>query len=396
MRILLLFPIGMLFVPTIPVLSQASRIDRTTLTNGKKLHFQIVDGKRDDIILFESGGGDDVGVWRNLLDPIAQATGATLITYDRPGFGTSEVDPKNHGVLSDMVRLEAGLKELGYSGRYTLVAHSLGGFYSTLFASRHPTQVGGAALIDINLACYFTDTFLPTIRASEADLEANKIANPGRYYFSLDFENMAVQMRSVSFPKSVPVIDLVADRRSFPSPEDAARWRTCHAAFAAEAPNRAEVLAYGSGHYIYTSNPELVIAAILRVHELSNGKSSPELMYSVSALNDRKREDDQFARSESGLNQWGYDLMRAGKKEDAVKVFDLNSSMHPNSSNAYDSLGEGYEAIGKVQDAIRAYTQAVKMKPDATHAIERLKSLSNTIGTPRSSTSVLTLKLTHV
>jgi len=41
-----------------------------------------------------------------LLAPIAEATGATLITYDRPGLGSSELDPEHHGLTSDIERLE--------------------------------------------------------------------------------------------------------------------------------------------------------------------------------------------------------------------------------------------------------------------------------------------------
>src|SRR5258708_7418913 len=131
---------GFLFLMPVTAVSQARPVDRTTVANGKKLHFQIVDGKKDDIILFESGGWDDSSVWRDLLAPIAKATGATLIAYDRAGFGSSEVDPQHHGLMSDVERLERGLRDLGYDGHYTLVAHSLGGFYATFFASRHPEQ----------------------------------------------------------------------------------------------------------------------------------------------------------------------------------------------------------------------------------------------------------------
>jgi pimeloyl-ACP methyl ester carboxylesterase len=367
---------GVLSLISATAVSQSKPVDHTTVTNGKKLHFQITEGRRDDIILFESGGGDDARVWTDVLAPIAQATGATLITYDRPGFGASEVDPEHHGLMSDMERLESGLKELGYTGHYTLVAHSLGGFYATLFASRHPEQVRAAVLIDINLACFFTDAFLPTIRSSDADLEAIKTTNPGRYYLSLDYEPMVLKMRSVSFPKTVPVIDFVAERKSFPTPTDVERWRSCHATFAAEAPNRTELTAYDSGHYIFKSNPELAIAAILQAHALSNGVRRPELAYAVSALNERKRKDAESARSEEGLNQWGYDLLQSGNKVEAVKVFELNVSLRPNSSNAYDSLGDGYKAVGDTEAAIRSYTQAVKLNPNTKHTAEKLKLLS--------------------
>jgi pimeloyl-ACP methyl ester carboxylesterase len=367
---------SLLFLIPITSVSQSRRIGGNTSTNGKKLHFEIVEGRRDDIILFESGGGNDSSVWSDLLAPIAEATGATLITYDRPGLGSSEVDPQHHGLTSDIERLESGLKDLGYTGHYTLVAHSLGGFYATLFASRHPEQVRAAVLIDINLACYFTDAFLPTIRNSEAEIQTFKRENPGRYLLALDFEPMALKMRSVEFPKTVPAIDLVAEQRSFPTPEDGERWRSCHAKFASEASNRTEYLAYGSGHYIFISNPELIIAAILQAHAMANGTTRPELAYAVAALNEQKHRDWQYARSEDALNQWGYDLLQSGNKVEALKVFELNVSLRPNSSNAYDSLGDGYKALGDTEAAIRSYSQAVKLDPNAKHTAEKLELLS--------------------
>ena len=87
---------------------------------------------------------------------------------------------------------------------------------------------------------------------------------------------------------------------------------------------------------------------------MANGTTHPELAYAVVALNEQKRRDWQYARSEDALNQWGYDLLQSGNKVEAVKVFELNVSLRPNSSNAYDSLGDGYEALGDTEAAIRS------------------------------------------
>lgn len=367
---------GFLLLIPITAVSQSKPVDRTTSSNGKSLHFRILEGRRDDVILFESGGGNDASVWKDLLAPIAEVTGATLITYDRPGLGSSEVDPQHHGLIGDMERLESGLKDLGYTGHYTLVAHSLGGFYATFFASRHPERVRAAVLIDINLACFFTDTFLRTIGPSEAEVQTLKTENPAKYFFTVDFEPMVSRMRSVEFPNTIPVLDFVAEQKDFPTLEDVERWRSCHAKFASEALNRTEYTAYGSGHYIFISNPELIIAAILQAHALANGTARPELAYAVRALNEQKQRDSQNAQSENALNQWGYDLLRSGNKPGAVKVFELNVSLRPNSANAYDSLGDGYKALGDMEAAIRSYTQAVNLDPNAKHTAEKLKLLS--------------------
>lgn len=355
--------------------SQSPPVDRTTISHGKKLHFRIIQGRKDDIILFESGGGNDAGIWSDLLTPIAQTTGATLITYDRPGLGSSELDPQRHGLTSDIERLESGLESLGYTGHYTLVAHSLGGFYTTLLASRHPKQVRAAVFIDTNLACFFTDAFLQSMRNSETQLQILKTENLAQYFSAVDFAPMVVTMRSVGFPKTIPVLDFVAERRNFPNPEETERWRSCHAKFASEAPNRVEYLAHGAGHYIFISNPELIIAAILEAHALANRTTRPELAYAVSALNEQKEKDWQYARSEDALNQWGYDLLGSGSKTQALQAFEFNVSLHPSSSNAHDSLGDAYEALGDTAAAIRSYTEALKLNPSAKHTADKLERL---------------------
>lgn len=363
---------------------QVGAVDKTTSINGKKLHFRVVEGRKDDIILFESGGGDSVSVWNDLLSAVQKATGATLVTYDRPGFGASEIDPANHGFESDMERLEAGLKELGYRGPYTIVAHSLGGFYAAFFASRDPGEVKAMVMFDTNLACYFTDELLAKIRTSEAQLEEYKRTAPNRYYFSADYEPMARKMRGVQVPRTIPVLDLVADRHSQSTSADTERWRNCHSAFAAEAPNRTEIVAYGSGHYIYRNSPEMAVAAVVAAHALARGESQPGWMYAVTALNEVKRKDEQFAHSEGGLNQWGYDKLRDGDKVGAVKIFELNTALHPTSINVWDSLGEGYEAFGDLLSAVKSYQTAVEKDPEmkdpgAKHAAGRIKILESSM-----------------
>jgi pimeloyl-ACP methyl ester carboxylesterase len=319
-----------------------------------------VEGRKNDVILFESGGGDAVNVWTDLLPEIEKATGATLVTYDRPGFGESEINPANHGFESDMERLEDGLKDLGYSGPFVIVAHSLGGFYAVLFASRHPQEVKAIVMIDANLARFFTDDCLATIRTPPKQLQDYQRSAPGKYCFSLDYEPMARQMRSVRIPASIPVLDLVAGRQSQSSPADADRWRSCHAAFAAEASNRTEITAYGSGHYIYRSNPEMVVAAVAAEHAIANKEPVTGWMYAAITLNELKRKDEQLAHSETGLNQWGYDELRNGDKTGAVKIFELNSALHTSSANVWDSLGDGYEALGDTQSALKSYQKTVE------------------------------------
>lgn len=113
---------------------QFQTIDTLVDVGGYKLHFHIIKGKGIPI-LFEAGGGEDATTWKNILKPIADVTAATLITYDRTGFGKSTFDVNKHGILNGIKGLETGLQKLGYDGNMMLVAHSQGAY---MLHSMHP------------------------------------------------------------------------------------------------------------------------------------------------------------------------------------------------------------------------------------------------------------------
>jgi tetratricopeptide (TPR) repeat protein len=75
------------------------------------------------------------------------------------------------------------------------------------------------------------------------------------------------------------------------------------------------------------------------------------------------------------LNALGYESLQKGKTDDAIRLFAKNVSEHPDSSNAYDSLGEAYAKAGKKELAIENYEQSIKLNPKNQNGIDRLKKL---------------------
>ena len=61
---------------------------------------------------------------------------------------------------------------------------------------------------------------------------------------------------------------------------------------------------------------------------------------------------------EDQLNTLGYELLRTKKFKDAIRVFQLNVEAYPQSSNVYDSLGEGYMDSGDKAQAITNYRKS--------------------------------------
>jgi tetratricopeptide (TPR) repeat protein len=77
------------------------------------------------------------------------------------------------------------------------------------------------------------------------------------------------------------------------------------------------------------------------------------------------------------LNALGYESLRNGKTDDAIRLFQKNVAEFPESSNVYDSLGEAFAAAGKKDLAIENYEKSIKLDPKNQNGIDRLKKLKD-------------------
>jgi hypothetical protein len=78
---------------------------------------------------------------------------------------------------------------------------------------------------------------------------------------------------------------------------------------------------------------------------------------------------------ERTINRLGYALLQEKDPSSAVVLFKLNTKAYPDSANAWDSLGDGYEATNDIQDARMAYARSVELNPDNEHAKGELVKL---------------------
>ncbi len=82
------------------------------------------------------------------------------------------------------------------------------------------------------------------------------------------------------------------------------------------------------------------------------------------------------AISESTLNSTGYSLMATKRISDAIQILRKNVELHPDSSNAYDSLGEAYLKNGDKELAVRNYRKSVELNPKNDNGVAVLKKLT--------------------
>jgi uncharacterized membrane protein len=142
-------------------------------------------------------------------------------------------------------------------------------------------------------------------------------------------------------------------------------------------------LAMGAGIFAVTAG--VWIPTIKRAYDTR--KSIAETLSSTIASNGVDKAAKQYhdlkvaATSpynfdEDELNTLGYELIRANKFKEAIRIFQLNVEAYPQSSNVYDSLGEAYLNDGDKPRAIANYQKSLELNPKNGNAVLMLRKLN--------------------
>lgn len=80
----------------------------------------------------------------------------------------------------------------------------------------------------------------------------------------------------------------------------------------------------------------------------------------------------RWYESEPEINSLGYFLLGSRRQVEAVKVFSWIVERHPDSWNAYDSLGEASLAVGDAEAAVKYYRRSLELNPKNSNAAQVL------------------------
>jgi len=105
--------------------------------------------------------------------------------------------------------------------------------------------------------------------------------------------------------------------------------------------------------------PKPSIATVINKDINNNGIQSGLALYSQL----KTEMPDAYKFDEAQLNTLAYTYLAEGKNNIALELFKLNVSSFPNSSNPYDSLGEGYLKVGDTTQAITSYMKSLELNP---------------------------------
>jgi len=261
---------------------------------GYHLHINCT-GSGSPTVVVESGWGDMSATWGWVQPEIAKTT--RICTYDRAGMGWSESSPQPRTAREYAKELHTLLTKANEPGPYILVGHSMGGFTVIVYAHDYPAEVSGLVLIDSqdlptsNVATYQPapkpgGTSLPSLLARiglvrllanplgsvenlpDGDKQAYTaftVAPRSVQTFTDEGKGMSeggAQARAVNSLGALPLIVLTAgkdlDAKHSASQTDLLQLST----------NSQQLFAEQSGHHIMIDQPDVAIAAIVKMVEL--------------------------------------------------------------------------------------------------------------------------------
>jgi pimeloyl-ACP methyl ester carboxylesterase len=240
-----------------------------------KIRVVVSEIESEYTVILEAGGGNDSDSYQKIQDSLAMLTGTRVISYDRSGFGKSELGPDKFDAGDEVDALKKCLELQGYKDRLILVGLSYGGFLIQIFADRYPELVSGLVLLD-PMNVRFVDSFgLDRLNAITPyfDPPTNNREKAGNRMVDA-FSASLELLRGKDIPDTIPVILLTAG--NFPIENDL--WRKCHEEMVSKSDLQEQRIAEGVGHDILRENPQLVLETVAELISIVKAKQQPGLM----------------------------------------------------------------------------------------------------------------------
>jgi pimeloyl-ACP methyl ester carboxylesterase len=280
---LLLIPLGL----TTYEADVARELDALVDIGTHSLHLRCT-GKGRPVVVIDTGVGDPAERWYAFQDRIASIT--RVCTYDRAGYGASELGPMPRHSQQMADELQHLLKNAGVRGPYVLVGHSLGGLNVQVFADRYPDQVAGLILLDPTPLAFITgqafSDFYLVLAQQAADFQ--QMAEAARQSASADarqtpeaevqakvayleavasehtalINESASQVAGITSFGDLPLVVVGSDQANPAFGEQAEAfqqfWIAQSELLVTKSTHGSFVLAPGSSHYLHEDAPDLV------------------------------------------------------------------------------------------------------------------------------------------
>jgi pimeloyl-ACP methyl ester carboxylesterase len=192
-----------------------------------------------------------------------------VITYDRPGYGKSEICNQSRDASNNAKELKAALDKAGLLPPYILVGWSLGGSFARVFCGQYPQSVKGLVLVDPapeNAYSRFEKEY-PELMAEDS-IYVNEIMRstnkPGEKAELIAFEKsmqQAARSDSLHSTESILLIAAGGDNRQQSNPLNRI-WLDELKKWADRRPGMRYKVIENSGHHMAKDQPLEVVRAV--------------------------------------------------------------------------------------------------------------------------------------
>ena len=263
-----------------------------------ELHL-LCKGRSGPTVVIEPGAGSPSRFWWPIQDRVSGFT--RVCTYDRAGYGWSPPVRVSRTIQQRAEELHTLLQKAGVPGPYILVSHSYGGLITRWFARCYPDQVAGLVLIDtpeehvifrrdvlkfyssvgraLKVMGFAARFGLPRIlrRWVPSLRDQLWLVRPDEYRAAADdaasLARAQAALSSTGAFGSLGDLPLVVITHGHPFPGPFAvlenGWNEGQKRLVALSSKGVLVTAENSNHMIHDDEPELVVAAIQRVHNMA-------------------------------------------------------------------------------------------------------------------------------
>ena len=256
-------------------------VDTLVYVQGFRLNFRIIKGGNPTILL-EAGGAMDLTEWDAIAPELALKTGATVVSYDRAGFGKSDLPEYPCDMKVEAGWLWESLKHLGFEKDIILVGHSYGGWMIRIEASENPHAVSGIVFIDpfsVELVDLLGVEYLdqhPMAGKLPFDTsQPEKLTKLQRALVRMVGKGLGPKveiMKKTAVPKGIPVFIIKSALPFLPKQEEQKAWNQALDRMAASIEGSVLVVAEKSNHMIPWMQPELIIETVIKAVRLAESE----------------------------------------------------------------------------------------------------------------------------
>lgn len=151
-----------------------------TIVKVKNRDFHCIvsgENKGNPTVILDAGLSGNCLAWCLVQPQLAKMT--KVVSFDRKGYGWSDIEDSEITSLSALEDLKLALQELNIAPPYILVGHSFAGLHIRLFASKYPEDVVGLVFVDaVHQDRYIKERMdSDRLRQYEKSLKMMRVAN---------------------------------------------------------------------------------------------------------------------------------------------------------------------------------------------------------------------------